>query len=176
MPVLAPLRLHNPDDLLRAVDVASSEPDDLTGAKPTAIAYAEHHVIPEATGRGKQPLGLVGAHGEWELLRFLEVVDLGREIVPPQRDAEQELHPGHNAIAIADAQTTLDQVQLEAANVVGGGRVGRAFQERRKPSAAVDVVALRMGFELARRHVLDQASGLMVLVVRMGRTFLYEMG
>jgi hypothetical protein len=29
-----------------------------------------------------------------------------REIVPPQRDAEQELHPGHDAVAIADAETS----------------------------------------------------------------------
>jgi len=157
MPVLAPLRLHDPDDLLRAVDVASSEPDDLAGAKPTAIAEAEHHVIPEAAGHAKQPLGFVGAHGEWELLRLLEVVDLGREIMPPQRDAEEELHPGHDPVAIADAETTLDQVQLEAANIVGGGRVGRALQELRKAPAAVDVAALGMGFEFARCHVLDHA-------------------
>jgi hypothetical protein len=53
-----------------------------------------------------------------------EVVDLGHEIVPPQRDAEQELDPGHDPIAIADAVTGFDQVQLEAANVVGGGSIG----------------------------------------------------
>jgi len=47
------------------------------------------------------------------------VVDLGRQIVPPQRDAEQELHPGHDPVAIADAEAALDQVQLKAANVVG---------------------------------------------------------
>jgi hypothetical protein len=46
------------------------------------------------------------------------VVDLGYEIVPPQRDAKQELHPGHDPVAIDDAVTALHQVQLEAANVV----------------------------------------------------------
>src|SRR5215472_15682755 len=85
------------------------------------------------------------------------MVDLGCQIVPPQRDAEQELHPGHDPVAIADAETALDQVQLKAANVVGGGRVGRALQERRKPPAAVDVAALRMGPQLACPHVLDHA-------------------
>src|SRR5215467_14152448 len=85
------------------------------------------------------------------------MVDLGCQIVPPQGDAEQELHPGHDPVAIADAEAALDQVQLKAANVVGGGRVGRSLQERRKPPAAVDVAALPMGPELACPHVLDHA-------------------
>src|SRR5262245_36333314 len=105
--VLAALRLHDTDDHLLAVDVASLEPNDLAGAKPTAVAEGEHHLIPEAAGHGKQPLGLLGTHGQRQLLRFLKVKDLCREIVPPQRHAEQELHPGHDAIAIADAETTL---------------------------------------------------------------------
>jgi hypothetical protein len=62
--------------------------DDLAGAKPTAITEGEHHLIPEAVRHGKQPLCLVGAHGQRQLLLLLEVVDLGRQIVPPQRDAE----------------------------------------------------------------------------------------
>jgi hypothetical protein len=75
-------------------------------------------LIPEAAGHGKQPLRLVGAHGERQLLRLLQLVDLGRQIVPPQRDAEQELHPGHDPVAIADAEAALDQVQLKAANAM----------------------------------------------------------
>src|SRR5215831_13945068 len=102
---------------------------------------------------------LLGAHGKRQLLLLLEVVDLGRQIMPPQGDAEQELHPGHDPVAITDAQTRFDQMQLEAANVVGG-RVGRALQERRKSPATVDVAALRMGPELASRHVLDRTPRL----------------
>ena len=64
------------------------------------------------------------------------------------------------AAAITDAETRFDQMQLEAANVVGGGRVGRALQERRKSPATVDVAALRMGPELASRHVLDRTPRL----------------
>jgi len=85
VPVLAPFRLHDADDHLYAIDAARFEPDDLADTKPAAIAEGEHHVIPEVV---EQPLRLVRAHGEWELLRLLEVVDLGSEIVPPQRDAE----------------------------------------------------------------------------------------
>jgi hypothetical protein len=86
----------------------SFEPDKLASAKATAIAQGEHHLIPEAAGHGKQPLRLVGAHGERQLLRLLEVVDL----------------------------------ELKAANVVGGGRVGGTLEECGEALAAIDVAAL----------------------------------
>src|SRR6516225_1709145 len=80
---------------------------------------------------------------------------LGGEIVPPQRDAEQKPHPRHDPVAIADAQPALDQVQLEAADVVSCRRVGRAPQERGEAPAAVDVASLRMAPQLAGSHILD---------------------
>src|SRR6202163_4620157 len=60
-----------------------------------------------------------------------------------QRHPEQELHPGHDAIAIGDAQTTLDQVQLEQANIIRRGCRRRALQIRREALAALDVASLR---------------------------------
>jgi len=77
----------------------------------------------QAAGHDEQPLGLLPAHGEGKLLRLFEVVDLGCEIVPPQRDAELEPHPGHDPVAIAYAEAGLGQMQLDTANVVGGRRV-----------------------------------------------------
>jgi hypothetical protein len=44
-----------------------------------------------------------------------------RKIQPPQRHAHQELHPGHDAVAIADAEAALDQVRLEPADVIRRG-------------------------------------------------------
>src|SRR6185295_4942713 len=117
VPVFAALRLNDTDDHLRAVDVAGLEANDLTGPQTAAIAEREHGVNLEIAGHGKEPIGLVWAHGQRQLLRLLEVVDLGCEIVPPQRDAEQELHPGHDAVAIGYAEAGFDQMQLEAANV-----------------------------------------------------------
>src|SRR5450755_2556999 len=81
--------------------------------------------------------------------------DLGRQIVATQRDAEQEPHPGHDPITIADAHTALDEVQLKQADFVGRCRVGRAFEPGGEPLAALDVAALRVWVELARSHVLD---------------------
>ena len=54
-------------------------------------------------------------------------VDLGGQIVPPQRDAEQKPHPRHDPVAIAGAQPALDQVQLEAADVVSCRRRASAL-------------------------------------------------
>ena len=101
-------------------------------------------------GHCQQALGLVRAHDQRYLLRLLDVIDLGGEIVPPQRDAEQEPQARHRAVACADAQPALGQVQLEPADVVGGRRVGRALQEGREPLAAVDVrVSERMCKEVS---------------------------
>src|SRR5208337_1509991 len=90
-----------------------------------------------------------------QLLRLLHVPDLGRQIVAAQRDAEQEAHPGHDPVAVADAGAALDEVQLEAADLFGGRRLGRTFEPGGEPLAAVVVAALRMRVELARSHVFD---------------------
>jgi hypothetical protein len=87
---LRALRLHDTDDHLRAVDVAGLEANDLTGAQTAAIAEREHGADLEIAGHGKEPIGLAWAHGERQLLRLLEVVDLGCQIAPSQRDAEQD--------------------------------------------------------------------------------------
>src|SRR6185312_15695984 len=81
--------------------------------------------------------------------------DLGRQIVATQRDAEQEPHPGHDPIAIADARTALDEVQLEMPHLVGRCRIGRTLQPGGEPLATMDVAALRVWVELARSHIFD---------------------
>src|SRR5262249_13228357 len=62
--------------------------------------------------------------------------------------------PTEYGLKLGFKETRFDQMQLQAANVGGGGRVGRALQERCKSPATVDVAALRMEPELACRHVL----------------------
>ena len=84
-------RRGHADDHLRAVDVAGAQPNDLARAQPAAIAERQHDVHLEIARHGEQPLGLLRAHHQWQLLRLLEVVDLGGEIVPPQ---ERWLFPG----------------------------------------------------------------------------------
>ena len=49
----------------------------------------------------------------------------------------------------------LDQVQLKLAHLVGGCRIGRAFESGGKPLATGNVATLRVRVELARSHVFD---------------------
>ncbi len=48
MPVLASFGLNDPDDALRAVDVARLEPRHFAGAKTAAIGERQHEPKPEA--------------------------------------------------------------------------------------------------------------------------------
>src|SRR6202049_1916627 len=153
--VLAALGLLDANDLLRAVDMLDLEPDHLAGAQPAAIAETEQCASLEAAGDGQQAPRLVLAHHQRDLLRLTDVIDLGGKIQSPQRHAEQEPQPGHDAVAIANAYTSLGQAQLETADVIRRGRVGRSLEKRSKTFAAADVAPLRARAELARVHVLD---------------------
>jgi hypothetical protein len=157
--VLATLPLRDADDHLRAVDVAarSRTISPARSPQPAAVAERQHDVHLGVARHDEQPLGLLRAHHQRQLLRLLEVVDLGGEIVPPQRDAEQKPHPGHDPVAIADAQALLDQVQLEAAHVVGRRRIGRPAEECGEPLAAVDMASQRVSSQLVGGHILDDA-------------------
>src|ERR1700680_5209736 len=101
--VLAALGLLDANDLLRAVCMLDLEPDQLAGAQPAAIAETEQCASLEAAGDGQQAPRLVLAHHQRDLLRLTDVIDLGGKIQSPQRHAEQEPQPGHDAVAIADA-------------------------------------------------------------------------
>ncbi len=98
--VLAPLGLDDADDVLGAVDVADPEPDHLAGTQAAAIGEREQHANLEGLGDRKQALGLVCADHQRDLLGLANVVDLVGEIQPPERDAEQEPEPGHDAVAV----------------------------------------------------------------------------
>src|SRR3954464_8799343 len=60
-----------------------------------------------------------------------------------------------SVFAVTDARTALDEVQLESAHLVGRCRIGRAFEPGGEPLATIDVAALRVRVELARRHIFD---------------------
>jgi hypothetical protein len=73
------------DNHLRTVDIAGPETNDLAGTQPAAIPEREHGVDLEIVGHGKHSLGLIRADDERQLLRLLEVVDLGRSQRPAAR-------------------------------------------------------------------------------------------
>src|SRR5215472_13278838 len=88
---------------------------------------------------------------------FLDVPDLSRQIVATQCDAEQKPHPGHDPVAVANARSALDEVQLETPHLVGCRCIGRTLQPGGEPLAARNVAALSVRVELACSHVLDHA-------------------
>jgi hypothetical protein len=67
------------------------------------------------------------------------VIDVSGKIQAPQGHAKQKPHPGHDAVAIADAHAGLGQVQLEAPDIFSRRGVGGAVEKRSKPLAAVNV-------------------------------------
>src|ERR1700731_4118296 len=139
MAILAPFALLDANDLLRSIDMLDLQAYHLAGAQPAAVTEAEHDAGLETAGHRQQALHLVGAQHQRELLGLAHVIDLGGKIQSPQRHAEQEPHPGHDAVAIADAHAGLGQVQLKQADVLGRRRVRGSLQKRRKPLAAIDV-------------------------------------
>jgi hypothetical protein len=66
-------------------------------------------------------------------LRVVISLVSGGKIQPPQCYPQQELHPGHDAVAIADAHARLGQVQLEKTNVIRCGHIGRPLQKGSEP-------------------------------------------
>ena len=155
--VLAAFGLLNANDLLRAVDMLDLEPDHLASTQAAAVAETEQHAHLEVPGDGQEPLGLVRAHHQRNLLRLTQVIDLGRKIQSPQRHAQQEPHPSHDLIAGTDAQPCLGEVQLEQADILRRSRLRGSLEKCREPLAAPQVASLRARTKLARVHVLDHA-------------------
>jgi hypothetical protein len=122
--ILAALGLLDSNDLLRAVDMLDLQPYHFAGTQAATIAKAQHDARLEAGGNSQNATRLVRAHHLRNRLRLVQVIDLGRKVQPPQRHPQQELHPGHDPVAIADADPALGQVQLEAADIIRCRRVG----------------------------------------------------
>src|SRR6516164_8723550 len=121
--ILAALGLLDTNDLLRAVDMLDLQPDHFAGTQAAPIAKTECHAGLEARGNGQHATRLVRTHHLRNLLRLADVINLGRELQPPQCHPQQEPHPGHDTVAIADARARLGKMQLKPADVLRGRRV-----------------------------------------------------
>src|SRR5215831_15341722 len=119
-----------------ATHVARPQPHHFTGPQPATIGECQHRSRLQARRHGQDTLDLLRAQHRRQLLRLLEVPHLGRQIVATQRDAEQEPYPRHDPIAVADARTALDEMQLETPHLVRRCRVRRALKPGGEPLAA----------------------------------------
>jgi hypothetical protein len=133
------------------------QPHHLAGPQPTAITETEQHPDPEASGERQQAPRLVRTHHQRNLLWLTQVIDLACEVQPPQRHPQQELQSGHDAIAVADAQPGLRQVQLKPANIVGRGRVGGAPQKGSEPFAGCECGCAANATQACAPSCLDHA-------------------
>src|SRR5262245_22331098 len=96
----------------------------LAGAQAAAIAETEQHTGLVARGHGQQTPRLILAHHQRDLLRLTDVIDLGSQIQSPQRHAQQELQPSHDAVASANAYTSLAVAQrMQRHSLPDPGRV-----------------------------------------------------
>ena len=80
MAIFAPFGLNDANDALRLVDVADLEPDNLAGTQTAAVTESEQHADLGVLRHRQQALHLDWAHNQRDLLRFFDVIDLGREI------------------------------------------------------------------------------------------------
>lgn len=141
--ILAALGLHDADDVLGAIDVANAQPDNFARTHPAAIGKRQHHARLKARCHGQDAFNLIAAQDKRYLHRLLEAENLGHKIVPSQGDPEQKLHPGHRAIARADAGAGLNQMLLEIADVIWLRCLWRTPKPGRKPLARPQVSDLR---------------------------------
>ena len=74
-----------------------------------------------------------------------------------ERGVEEELQPGDRRVQRDRRRALVDQMQLEAAQVLGGRGVGRAVKKDSELAHGAHIAGLRLGLELAQVHVLEHA-------------------
>jgi hypothetical protein len=110
--------LLDANDLLRAVDMLDLQADHVAGTQAAPMAKTECCAGPEARGNGQHATRLVRTHYLRNLPGLAAMINLGREVEPPQCHAQRELDPGHDTVAIADAHARLGKMQLKPLDVL----------------------------------------------------------
>jgi len=71
--ILAPLRLHDADDVLFPVDIADLETDDLARAQTASVGQRQHHARLQPWRHGQDAPALIAAQHKWHLRGLPEV-------------------------------------------------------------------------------------------------------
>ena len=111
----------------------------------------------EAGRRVQQAGDFVGAQHHRQLARMRHSDQPAREVGPVERVREEEPQRRDDAVHRRHGNASLALLDLEAAQILRRGRVGRAPQKRGEAPHVADVVALGLGREPAHVHVVDQA-------------------
>ena len=110
--VFGAFALHDANDLALAINVADLGTDNLTSSETAAIGQRQHRPGLERDGACQQMTRLALAEHQRHSLGLAQMIDLSRKIMTAKCYAKQKLHTCHDAVAIADAGTALDQVKL----------------------------------------------------------------
>jgi len=111
----------------------------------------------EAGRRVQQAGDLVGAQHRRQLARMRHSDQPACEVGPVERVREKEPQRRDDAVHRRHWNAGFALLDLEAAQILRCGRVGRAPQKRGEASDVTDVVALGHGREPAHVHVVDQS-------------------
>jgi hypothetical protein len=92
--------------------------------------------------------------------RHAHRLHLGHQLAAVERDLEEVLQPGEGRVQRDRRGPLIDQVQLEATQILDSGGVGRASQEGGQIANGADVGFLRLVLQFAHAHVVDHALAL----------------
>jgi len=157
VPILASLGLLDAQRHACTVDVARLQRNDLAGAQAGAIRQRQCRLVLQAAGGCNQARHFIAAEHDRQPLLHPHLPDPGHHRRPIQRDLEQEPERRERRVERDRRHTRLDKVQLEAPQILGRGRVGRAAQKPGQPPHAADVGLLRAVLHPPHAHVFDHA-------------------
>src|ERR1700730_12722825 len=119
------------------------------------IVQTRRHEIASGGSAWAVPQGIAEQEGYGDLGTRVRVGIWESDVCRDDFIAKQEPHPGHNAVAVADAHAGVGQVKLEAADVLTCRRVRGSLQKRSEPLAGENVTSLRARAQLARIHIFN---------------------
>ncbi len=155
--ILGTLALLDPKGHALAVDIANLEPADLAGAQARAVGHRQRRLVLDVACRGDQRGSLGHAQHDGHGARQLHRLHARHQFAAAQGGVEEELQAGQRRVERDGRRAGVDQVQLEVAQVLDGGGVGRALQELGQLANGAYVGFLGPRLQLAHAHVFDHA-------------------
>lgn len=144
--VLGALALLDAQRHALAVDVTDLEPAHLAGAQTGAVGYRQRGLVFDVAGGRQQRRCLLHAQHHRHGARQLHRLHAGHQLAAAQLDIEEELQPGQGRVERDGRGASVDQMQLEATQILDRGGVGRALEEDGQLADGADVGFLGSGF------------------------------
>jgi hypothetical protein len=139
------------------VDIVDLQRHHLRGAQPGAVGHRQGRLVLQPRGRLQKPLDLLATEHGRQLTRLVHMAHLGHQLAAPEGDIEEELQCRDRRVQASALNPALDQIELEAAQILRRGRRGRTLEKIVEAFDPAQIPALGLGRELAQPHVLDHA-------------------